>query len=145
MNNKTRASRLLAGSLTASLAIAGFGALSSCGGSDYSAPAAPVTPVAPVIPADAIAMQSKLATDMGKSMARMGSLEAGTVFALVPGMPLAPGMVVAADTSAGSLPNTWTFVGTYDGNGNGQDETTLDGRLTFVNNPTDFNAGFNGA
>jgi hypothetical protein len=145
MNDKKRASRLLAGSLIGGLAITGFGALSSCGGSDYSAPAAPETPVTPAIPADAITMQSRLGTDMGKSMARMGSLEAGTVFVLVPGMPLAPNMVSAVDSSAGSPPNTWTFVGTYDGNGNGQNETTLDGRLTFVNNPTDFNAGFNGA
>lgn len=148
MNDKKGASRLLAGSLTAGLAITAFGALSSCGGSDDSLPAAPVAPVAPVapaIPADATTLQSRLATDMSKTMARMGSLEAGTVFVLVPGMPLAANMVGASDTSAGSPPNTWTFVGTYDGNGNGQDETTLDGRLTFVNDPTDFIAGFNGA
>lgn len=123
-----------------------FGLLSACGGSDYTAPpATPATPAAPAIPADAATMQTKLVTDMGRSVARMASLEAGTVFVLVPGMPLAPSMVSAADTSAGSPPNTWTFGGSFDGNGNGQDETTLDGRLTFVNNPTDLNAGFNGA
>jgi hypothetical protein len=78
-------------------------------------------------------------------VARLGSLEAGVVTVLNPGSPLAPGMVVAPDPSAGAAPNSFTFNGTYDGNGNGQAETTLDGRMTFVNDPTDFSLGFNGA
>jgi hypothetical protein len=122
-----------------------FGLLTGCGGGDGPTPVAPLTPVIPVIPAAATALQTKLVADMGRSMARIASLEAGTVFVLVPGMPLAPNMVSSADTSAGSPPNTWTFKGSFDGNGNGQDETTLDGRLTFANDPTQFTTGFNGA
>jgi hypothetical protein len=82
---------------------------------------------------------------MGRSLTRMASLEGGAVFVTVPGAPLAPNITGAPDTSSGSPPNTWTFRGTYDGNGNGVDESTLDGRITFVGDPADFDAGFNGA
>jgi YD repeat-containing protein len=81
---------------------------------------------------------------MARSVARLASLEAGVVIVMNPGSPLAPGMTVAPDPSA-SAPNSFTFSGTYDGNGNGQAETTLDGRVTYVNDPTDFSLGFNGA
>jgi hypothetical protein len=144
-NNHT--SRIAAGPLFAGLTIVTFGILSACGGSDDSAQATPPAPPPPppAIPSDALAMQTKLATDMGRSVMRMASLGAGAVFVVNPGVPLAPSMVGAADTSAGAPPNTFTFRGTYDGNANGQEETTLDGRISFVNDPTDFNAGFNGA
>jgi hypothetical protein len=75
----------------------------------------------------------------------MALLESSGVVVVVPGVPLAPNMAVAADTSAGSPPRTFTFRGTFDGNDNGQDETRLDGRVTYANDPSDFFAGFNGA
>jgi hypothetical protein len=136
-------SRFPASAIFAGVSIVTLAVLSACGGDDIAPAAAPAP--APALPSDATALQAKLATDMGRSVARMASLEAGAVFVVNPGMPLAPGMAVAADTGAGVPPNSYTFKGRYDGNGNGHEETALDGRLSFTNDPTDFTAGFTGA
>lgn len=154
MTNKKRGIRSPVAWLTASLCISAYAALAACGGSDddVPAPAASPPPAVPAPaptpappPAAATAMLASLANDVGRSVTRMASLEGGAVFVNVPGDPLAPNIVSVADGSAGSPPNTWTFRGAFDGNDNGIDETTLDGRLTYVSDPTDFFAGFNGA
>lgn len=128
--------------------------LSACGGDDggsvmtqapAGAPPPPAAPPPPVTPAEATTLQAKLASDMAGGVRSMAMVESGGVYTLVPGMPLTPSIVIANDTSAGAPPNSYTFKGTYDGTGKGMLETTLDGRIAFVNNPTDFDAGFNGA
>ena len=132
------ASRLLLAVIPLTL----FALVPACGGSDDDTPPAPLAASGS---ADATAAAARLSTDLARSAARLGSLEAGVVTMLNVGSPLAPGITVAPDPSAGATPNSFTFNGTYDGNGNGQAETTVDGRIAFVNDPTDFNAGFNGA
>jgi hypothetical protein len=135
---KARTARRL---LLAALPLTLIALVPACGGSDdYSPPPPPGSTGS----ADASAAAAKLSADMARSVARLASLEAGVVIVMNPGSPLAPGMTVAPDPSA-SAPNSFTFNGTYDGNGNGQAETTLDGRVTYVNDPTDFSLGFNGA
>lgn len=141
--------------LFAGVAIVTVGVVPACGGDDDSPAPTPVatptpppttTPTPPpAMPADATAMAARLTTDMGRSVTRLGALEAGALFAMSPGSPLAPNMAVAPDASSGSPPNTFTFKGAFDGNANGQDETTLDGRVTFAADPTDFFAGFTSA
>ena len=135
---KSRIARRL---LLAVLPLTMVALMPACGGGDDYSPPPPVTSSS----TDATAAAARLSTDMARSVARLASLEAGVVTVLNPGSPLAPGIVVAADPSAGAAPNSFTFNGTYDGNANGQAETTLDGRVTFVNDPTSFTLGFNGA
>jgi len=135
---KARTARRL---LLAAIPLTLFAMVPACGGSDDDTPSAP--PVASSS-ADATAAAARLSTDMARSAARLGSLEAGVVTVLNPGSPLAPGIMLTPDSSAGAAPNSFTFTGTYDGNGNGQAETTVDGRIAFVSDPTDFSAGFNG-
>jgi ATP-dependent Lon protease len=92
----------------------------------------------------ATSMMTALTRDMTRSMTRMGSLEAGAVLMMNAGSALSPNITAAPDNSAGAPPNTFTYRGTYDGNGNGEDETTVDLRATFGNDPSDLFAGFNG-
>jgi hypothetical protein len=125
---------------TSSTGLIALVAACSSGGGGSSPPPAP-PPASP----DAQAMAAKLSTDMARSLTRMASLEAGAVIVLNPGMPLAPGMSIAPDHSAGAPPNRFTYSGSYDGNGNGHAETTLNGSVTFANDPTDLFTGFNGA
>ena len=124
--------------LLAAMPLTLFALVPACGGGDDYSPPPPSGST------DASAAAAKLSADMARSVARLASLEAGVVTVMNPGSPLAPGMTVTPDPSAGA-PNSFTFNGTYDGNGNGQAETTLDGRVTYVNDPTDFSLGFNGA
>lgn len=135
---RTRAGWLLAAASFASLA-----ALHGCGGSDSDDPA-PAPAPAPATPGSGASMMATLTSDMTLGLTLLGGVEAGSVQAMTTGSPLSPNITATADNGAGVPPNTFSYRGTYDGNGNGQDETTLDLRTTFVNNPTDFNAGFSG-
>jgi hypothetical protein len=136
--SRNRASWLFAGAAAASL-----GSLYGCGGSDYNAPAPAPAPAPPAAPG--AVMMSTLSGDMTRSMTRIANLEAGSVLVFNAGSALSPNVTATLDMSAGAPPNTFIHGGTYDGNGNGQNETTVNVRTTFVNNPTDFIAGFNGA
>jgi hypothetical protein len=95
------------------------------------------------LPADAKAMQSQLAADMARSVARMATTEAGAIVVLNPGSPANPS--VALTPVAGTPANTYDFAGKYDGTGNGHAETALEGRLSFAIDPTDLTAHFAGA
>jgi len=123
--------------LFASSAVLSLGSLEACGGSDDSAPAAQASPSA--------AAMTTLGTDMTRSLTRLGALESGTLLVMNAGSPLAPNVTSTFDTSPAAPPNTYSFGGTFDGNGNGHDETTIDVRTTFVNDPGDFFGGFDGA
>jgi hypothetical protein len=59
-----------------------------------------------------------------------------------PGSTLSPNVTSEPDTSAGAPPNTVIYGGKYDGNADGSDETTVDWRVTFANDPNDL---FNGS
>jgi hypothetical protein len=61
-----------------------------------------------------------------------------------PGSTLSPNVTSAPDTSAGAPPNTVIYGGKYDGNADGSDETSVDWRVTFANDPNDLFNGFNG-
>ena len=127
---RARTGLLLVGAALLSLAY-----LHGCGGSDGGA--------APSPPSAATSMMTALTRDMTRSMTRIGMLETGAVLVMNAGSTLSPNVTAAPDTSAGAPPNTFTYQGSYDGNASGGDETTLDLRVTFVNDPSDF-TGFNG-
>ena len=124
---KARTARRL---LLAALPLTLVALVPACGGSDDYSPPPPPGSSGSV---EATAAAAKLAADVARSTARLAALEAGVVIVMNPGSPLAPGMTVAPDPSG--PPNSFTFTGTYDGNANGQAETTLDGRVTYVNDP----------
>jgi hypothetical protein len=141
--------------LLATTAAASLNMLAACGGSDDGAPAAP--PAAPPaqapapapapapIPPAAVSLQTKLIEDMGRSLARLATIESDAVIAVVPGMPLAPNVANIADASAAAPLHTFDVRGTFDGNGDGIEETTLDARIRYGNDPDDFVAAFGGA
>jgi len=89
-------------------------------------------------------MMTALTKDMTRSLTRMGIVETGTVLIMNAGSELSPNVTAVPDTSAGAPPNTFTYGGSYDGNGNGDDETTVDLRASFGNDPSDLFDGFNG-
>jgi hypothetical protein len=86
-----------------------------------------------VIPAEATMMDTALKSNMVGAVSWIANVESSLVFVLNPGM--APGMTVAPDTSPGAPPNTVTFSGPYDSNGDGINETTMSGRATFSSDP----------
>jgi hypothetical protein len=133
--------RTRAGWLFAAASVASLASLHGCGGSDDAVPA-PTPAPSPATPG--ASMMTTLTSDMTLGLTLLGGLEGGAVVTMTGGSPLAPNITATADNGAGVPPNTFTYRGTYDGNGNGQDETTLDLRTTFVNSPTDFIAGFTG-
>jgi hypothetical protein len=48
---------------------------------------------------------------------------------------MAQGVTVQPDPTPGAPPHSITFSGPYDGNGDGIDETTMSGRVTFNGDP----------
>jgi hypothetical protein len=74
----------------------------------------------------------------------MGMVETGTVLVMNAGSPLSPNVTAAPDTSGGAPPNTYTYGGTYDGNADGSDETTVGLHVTFYEDPSDLFNGFSG-
>jgi hypothetical protein len=123
-----------AGLLVAASALFSLAYLYGCGGSDGGG-----TP-----PSPATKMMTALTTDMTRGLTRMGMLETGTVLIMNPGSTLSPNVTSAPDTSAGAPPNTVIYGGKYDGNADGSDETSVDWRVTFANDPNDLFNGFNG-
>jgi len=122
------------GLLLAASALSSLAYLHGCGGSDGGG-----TP-----PSPATAMMTALTRDMTRSLTRLGMLETGTVLVMNPGSTLSPNITGTPDTSAGAPPNTVMYGGTYDGNADGSDETTVDLHVTFANDPNDLFSGFGG-
>jgi hypothetical protein len=102
----------------------------SCGGGGSSG-------VQNGIPAAASDMDTKLKTNMVRSLQLIPNIESSLLFVMNPGIPMAQGVTVAP----GSLSNSITFAGPYDGNGNGFNETTMTGSATFNSDP---NSGWDG-
>jgi hypothetical protein len=101
-----------------------------CGGGGGGGDAGPQI----TIPAAATKMDTELKLNMARGLPWVANVESGFVFVLNPGT--APGMTVAPDTGPGALPNTVTFNGSYDGNGDGFNETTMSGHVTFNSDPS---------
>jgi len=103
------------------------------GGGDDAAPDSAVPPAA-------IALETKLKANMTRFVPLVGNVESSLVSVLNPGTPLAQSVVV----SPGTAPNSVLFSGPYDGNGDGIDETTMSGRVTFASDPASAWSGLDG-
>jgi len=100
-----------------------------CGGGGGSDPAERE------IPAAAAALETQVKTGMVRFVPMVSNVETGLVFLLNPAAGLAPGVSVLPDTRPGALPHAVVISGTYDGNGDGIDETTLSGSAAFRSDP----------
>ena len=107
------------------------------GGGDATAPQG-ATPVA------ASTMDAKLKSSMVRFVPLVANVESSLVSVLNPGTPMAQGITVSTDTSAGAAPNSVVFSGPYDGNGDGINETTMSGRASFASDPASAWNGLNG-
>lgn len=87
------------------------------------------------VPAEAAALDAQMKTGMTRLTAMVSNVETGLVFVLNPAAGLAPGVSVQPDAGAGVPPYSVRFSGSYDGNGDGIDETTMEGRATFRSDP----------
>ncbi len=103
-----------------------------CKGSDQqnSAPTS-TTP----IPAAATAMDKTLKSDMEKFTPQVSRFEGILIGIFNPGTPLAQGVTMTPDNSPGAPPHSFTFTGPYDGNGDGFNEATVNGKVTFAGDP----------
>jgi hypothetical protein len=84
------------------------------------------------IPAAAAAMDTALKTNMVRFLPMVASIESTLVFVLNPGSPMAQGVLVEPDLA---VPNSVSFHGPYDSDGDGVDETTILGGVTFHSDP----------
>ena len=80
-------------------------------------------------------MQSDLKSGMTRFAPLLGNTEASLLFMLNPGTPMAQGVTLTPDLGPGQPPNSFTVAGTYDGNGDGIDETTISGNVIFAEDP----------
>ena len=71
-------------------------------------------------------------------------VESSLMFVMNPGTPMAQGVTVAPDPDPRRAPNSITFAGPYDGNGDGFEETTMSGKATFNSDPASGWDGMNG-
>lgn len=108
----------------------------ACGGGSDSAQSS--------IPADAKAMDTEMKSNMVRSLPLVAPIESSLIFVMNPNTPMAQGVTVAPDLTPGAPPNSITFDGTYDGNGDGFKETTMSGKATFNSNPDINWNGMNG-
>jgi len=112
-----------------------FALLSGCGGSDSASN---------TIPPQAAAMVSKLKSGMVRSVQRLAGYEASLVFVLNPGSPLSSNISLAPDNTLGAPPFSYVFSGPFDGNQDGYEETTLNGKASFVSDPASAWDGLDG-
>ncbi len=87
------------------------------------------------VPPAATTMDSRLKAGMVRVLPMVAGIESSLVFLLSPGTPVAPHVTALPDTTPGALPHSVTFSGSYDGNGDGFEESTLSGRATFDDDP----------
>lgn len=109
--------------------------IAGCGGGSEDADA---------IPSVASEMDSELKSNMARFMPMVANIETSLVFVLNSSSPMAQGMTVTPDTSPGAPPYTVMFTGTYDGNGDGLNETTMSGHATYNSDPATAWSGLNG-
>ncbi|MBX3614520.1 MAG: hypothetical protein KF786_13205, partial [Burkholderiaceae bacterium] len=109
--------------------------VSACGGGGSGSTA---------VPPEALAMESKLKSGMGSFVPRAAGFESSMVGILNPGTPLAQGVALTPDGSAGAPPFSFLFGGPYDGNTDGYNETTLSGGVSFDSDPDSAWTGLQG-
>jgi hypothetical protein len=85
-----------------------------------------------VIPPAAATLDAQMKTGMTKLAPLVSNVETSLLFMFNPGTPMAQGVVV----QPGAAPNSVTFSGPYDGNGDGINETTVSGSATFRSDPS---------
>jgi hypothetical protein len=123
-----------AGLLLGALALLALAYLHGCGGGDGDRP--PDSP--------ATSAMTQLTRGLTRSLTKLGMVETGTVLVMNAGSDLSPNATATPDTSAGAPPNTFIYGGTYDGNADGSDETTVGLHVTFYEDPSDLFNGFSG-
>ncbi|MFZ2652066.1 MAG: hypothetical protein WA210_18365 [Burkholderiaceae bacterium] len=104
---------------------------SACGGSSGGA----ATGAAPGVPAPAAALDARVKSDMVRAAPLVANVHSSLLGILNPGSVAAQGVTLVADSTPGAAPNTFNFSGPYDGNGDGYNESTLSGRVSFAGDP----------
>jgi hypothetical protein len=79
-------------------------------------------------------MDSTLTSDTDKFTSQVAKFDGILVGIFSPGTPLAPG-VALSPAPPGAPPNSFTFSGPYDSNGDGSTDTTISGQATFIDDP----------
>lgn len=113
--------------------------LASCGGGGDGGPAPQPGPII-AVPPEVAALDAKVKSDVVRVAPLVANIQSSFVFIMNPGS--APGISVTPDPSPNAPANTFDFSGSHDGNGDGIEETTLSGKVTFAADPNDFAAGF---
>lgn len=98
----------------------------------------------PEVPPEASALDGQVKKGMTRLGSMVSNVEAGLLFVLHPAAGLAPRVTVLPDTGAGVPPYSVRYSGKYDGNSDGIDETTIDGRATFRSDPDSDWSGVDG-
>ena len=105
--------------------------LAACGGGgDGDGSKEPI-----VIPPEATAAQAALKEDVAKVAPLVANVPGTLLMIMNPGAGLTPGVTFVQDPQP---PNTFAFDGVLDGNGDGIDETTLSGKVTYAGDPSSF-------
>jgi hypothetical protein len=103
--------------------------LLSCGGGDSTAPPEQ-------------ALLKALTTNMTRFAPLLTSLESSLLTMLNPG--LNQNVNITPDSSGGAPPNSFLFSGLFDGNGDGMEETQIDGNVTYAEDPATGWSGMDG-
>lgn len=103
--------------------------LLSCGGSDST------------LPPEKALLQA-LASNMTRFAPLLTSVESSLLTMLNPG--LSQNVNITPDNSGGAPPDSYLFSGTFDGNGDGMEETQIDGNVTYAEDPSMGWSGMNG-
>lgn len=88
-----------------------------------------------IVPPEATMAQTTLKSQMTRFTPYLAGAEASLLLMLNPGAGQTPGITVQPDNSPGAAPNSYLLSGTYDGDGDGANETTVSGRVTFAGDP----------
>jgi hypothetical protein len=72
---------------------------------------------------------------MSRFVLQLASAQSSLMFMMNPDAGISPDVTFVPDLRPGTPANTYTFDGTYDGNGDGLSETTISGKLTYAGDP----------
>lgn len=125
--------RVPASLVLGALALLALAHLHGCGGDGDRPPESP-----------AASAMTQLTRGLTRSLTKLGMVETGTVLVMNAGSGLSANATATPDGSAGAQPNTFIYGGTYDGNADGSDETTVGLHVTFYEDPSDLFNGFSG-